>query len=138
MMITEHWFALAISDHPKKMSETLQDYARPLLDRLPPDYTLEELKAAILLAAALWDVVDIEGIRNAIAELSTRVPPRLRVPTPKAMAIIRRMLTRKREEFGDDHRLALDVDVVREGAGFSVKAIGVGPNPEFGNWKAKA
>ena len=137
-MITEHWFELAISDDPKKMSETLQDYARPLLDRLPPDHTLEEVKATILLAAALWDVVDIDGIRTAIAHLSTEMPPRLRAPTTKAMAIVRRMLTRKREEFGDDHRLALNVDVVRAGAGFCVKAIGVGPNPEFGNWKAKA
>ena len=83
-------------------------------------------------------MVDFEEIRRAIATLSTQVPPRLRVPAPKAMVIVRKMLTRKREEFGDDHRLALDVDVVREGAGFRVNAIGLGPNPEYGNWKTKA
>src|SRR6267378_7237812 len=114
-MITEHWGELIITDHPKKMSETLVDYARPLTDRLPADHTLEELKATIVFAAALWDTVDVQGIRDALVHLSTKMPPRLRVPAPKGLAIIRRMLTRKDESFGDDHRLALDVDVVREG-----------------------
>ena len=54
------------------------------------------------------------------------------------MTVIRRMLTRKDESFGDDHRLALDVDVVREGGEIRVKAIGVGPNPDFWNPKSKA
>jgi hypothetical protein len=137
-MITEHWCELVITDHPKKMSETLVDYARPLTDRLPADHTLEELKATILFAAALWDTVDAQGIRDAVVYLSTKMPPRLRVPAPKALAVIRRMLTRKDESFGDDHRLALDVDVLREGTEIRVKAIGVGPNPDFWNPKSRA
>jgi hypothetical protein len=137
-MITEHWGELIITDQPKKMSETLVDYARPLTDRLPADHTLEELKATIVFAAALWDTVDVQGIRDAVVHLSTNMPPRLRVPAPKGMAIIRRMLTRKDESFGDDHRLALDVDVVREGGEIRVKAIGVGPNPDFWNPKSKS
>jgi hypothetical protein len=137
-MITEHWGELIITDHPKKMSETLADYARPLTDRLPADHTLEELKATMLLAAALWSTVDVQGIRDAVVYLSTKMPPRLRVPAPKALAVIRSMLTRKDESFGDDHRLALDVDVVREGDEIRVKAIGVGPNPDFWDPQSKA
>ena len=120
------------------VAETLVDYARPLTDRLPADHTLEELKATILFAASLWDAVDWEHVRQAVVHLSTEMPPRLRVPAPKALAVIRRMLTRKRQSFGDDHRLALDVDVVLEGGEFRVKAIGVGPNPDFGNPKSSA
>ena len=48
------------------------------------------------------------------------------------------MLTRKDELFGDDHRLAMDIDVCREGAKLRVKAIGLGPNPDFRNPKSKA
>src|SRR4051812_8850530 len=129
-MITEHWGELVVTDHPKKMSETLADYARPLTDQLPADHTLEELKATIVFAAAVWDIVDAQGIRDAVVYLSSKVPPRLRVPAGKALAVIRRMLTRKNESFGDDHRLALDVDVIREGGEIRIKAIGVGPNPD--------
>src|SRR5713101_8335784 len=46
-MLTEHWCELVVSDEPKKMSDTLVDYARPLIDRLPDDHTLQELKAVI-------------------------------------------------------------------------------------------
>jgi hypothetical protein len=137
-MVTEHWGELVITDHPKKMSETLADYARPLTDQLPADHTLEELKATIVFAAGLWSTVDVQGIRDAVVYLSTKMPPRLRVPAPRGLAIIRRMLTRKDESFGDDHRLALDVDVVREGDEIRIKAIGVGPNPDLWDPKSKA
>jgi hypothetical protein len=60
------------------------------------------------------------------------------VPAPKALPVIRRMLTRKNQSFGDDHRLALEVDVHREGGELRVKAIGVGANPDFWEPKSKA
>src|SRR6478735_8117043 len=100
-MTTEHWCELRISDHPRKMSETLVDFARPLTDRLPPDYTSEELKATMTFAACVWNVVDIVSIRDAVVYLSTKMPHRLRVRAPKALAVVRKMLTRKDELFGD-------------------------------------
>jgi hypothetical protein len=137
-MTTEHWCELRITDHPRKMSETLVDFARPLTDQLPADSTAEELKATMTFAACLWNVVDIHSVRDAVVYLSTKMPQRLRVRTPKALAVVRKMLTRKDELFGDDHRLAMDVDVYREGAELRVKAIGLGPNPDFRNPKSKA
>src|SRR6267143_528966 len=59
-MNTEHWCELRITDHPKKMSETLADYARPLTDQLPPNHTAEELKAMLTVAACVWNAVDID------------------------------------------------------------------------------
>ena len=120
------------------MSETLVDFARPLTDQLPADYTAEELKSTMTFAACVWNVVDIQSIRDAVVYLSTKMPHRLRVPAPKAAAVVRRMLARKDELFGDDHRLAMDIDVYREGAELRVKAIGLGPNPDFRNPKTKA
>jgi hypothetical protein len=137
-MTTEHWYELRITDHPKKMSETLADYARPLTDQLPDDHTAEELKATMMFAACVWNVVDVGHIRDAVAYLSRKMPPRLRVREAKALAIVRRMLTRKNELFGEDHRLAMDIDVYREGGELRVKAVGLGPNPDFWNPKAKA
>jgi len=137
-MTTEHWFELRITDEPKKMSETLVDYARPLTDQLPPDFTAEELKATITFAASVWNVVDVQGIRDAVAYLTTKMPRRLRESAPKALAVVRKMLTRKNELFGDDHRLAVQIDVYREGTELRVKAIGLGPNPDFWNPKSRA
>ena len=137
-MTTEHWFELRITDEPRKMSETLVDFARPLTDQLPADHTPEELKATLTFAACVWNVVDMHSVRDAVAYLSRKMPPRLRVPAPKAAAVVSRMLTRKKELFGDDHRLAMEIDVYRDGAELRVKAIGLGPNPDFRNPKAKA
>ena len=137
-MQSKHWCELQISDHRKPMSETLADYARPLTEQLPPDYTAEELKATMTFAAWVWNAVGIDHVRNAVVYLSTKMPPRLRVRAPKAAAVVRRMLTRKHELFGEDHRLVMDVDVYREGTELRVKAIGLGPNPDFSNPKARA
>ena len=137
-MITEHWCELRITDHPKKMSETLADYARPLTDQLPPDHTAAELKATMMVAACVWNAVDNGHLLDAIVYLRTRMPPRLRVRGVKALAIVRRMERRKKELFADDNRLAMDVDVYWEGTELRVKAIGLGPNPDFWNPKSKA
>lgn len=137
-MTTEHWCELRITDEPRKMSETLVDFARPLTDQLPADYTAEELKSTMTFAACVWNVVDIVSIRDAVVYLSTKMPHRLRVPVPKGAALVRRMLARRDELFGDDHRLAMNIDVYREGTELRVKAIGLGPNPDFRNPKSKA
>jgi hypothetical protein len=137
-MTTEHWCELRITDQPRKMSETLVDFARPLTDQLPADHTAEELKATMTFAACVWNVVDVQGIRDAVVYLGTKMPRCLRVRPPKALAVVRKMLTRKDELFDDDHRLAMDIDVYREGTELRVKAIGLGPNPDFWNPKSKA
>ena len=101
------------------MSDTLVDYARPLIDRLPDDHTLEELKAVIEFAAFLSNAVAVEDIPQFVVHLSTKMPPRLRVPAPKALAVVRRMLTRKDLSFGDDHRLVVVVGPGSQGAAAS-------------------
>src|SRR6185295_10790503 len=71
-MTTEHWFELRVTDEPRKMSETLVDFARPLTDQLPADSTADELKATMTFAASVWNVVDVQGIeprRLAVREL---------------------------------------------------------------------
>src|SRR3954470_22130344 len=137
-MTTEHWCELRITDEPRKMSETLVDFARPLTDQLPADSTAEDLQATLTFAACVWNVVDAQGIRDAVVYLSMKMPRRLRVPVAEAAAVVRRMLARKDELFGDDHRLALKIDVYREGSELRVKALGLGPNPDFWNPKSKA
>jgi hypothetical protein len=116
-----------VSDHPKPMAETLMEYARPLVARLPKDHSTEELKAVVVLASVIWNIRFIEEVAPAVRHLSRKMPPRLLVEQAKAAAVIRRMLTWKAHSFAGDPRSAVSVDVFREGADLYVKAIGVVP-----------
>ena len=55
-MKNEPRYVIIASNEPKPMGETLLDYARPLIQQLPHDHTLEELKAVVIFAAVLWSV----------------------------------------------------------------------------------
>ena len=124
-MANEPRYVLHASDHPKPMGETLFEYARPLFPRLPQDHTFAELKAMIMFAAVVWNIGLLSEISDAVAYLARKMPRRLRLDPPQALAVIRPMLTRKESYFSGDGRLALDVDVERNGPKFQVRAVGV-------------
>jgi len=123
-------YVLVASDEPEPMGDTLAHYARPLLERFPGDLSFEEFKAVIDFAAFLWNLAAVEDIPKAVAHLSTKMPPRLRIEAPKGLAVVRRMLTRRSTEFASDARLALKVDVHLEGTRMLVKALGVCFEPD--------
>ena len=114
---------------PKRMSDTILEYARPMIERLPDDHTFEELRATLVFAAVVWNVVLVPDIRNAVAYLSTKMPPRLRVPPPKGLAVIRRLLTRKDRHFSSDDHFVAAIDVHRVDGKAQVTAFGVCPEP---------
>jgi hypothetical protein len=109
------------------MRDTLLQYAEPLLDRLPRDYTLDELTAMLGFAAAVWNAVVIRDIRGAVAYLETQMQPRLRVWPSRQLGAIRRMLARKYHHFHDDHHYIAAVSIRR--ADWRITAIGVCPDP---------
>ena len=84
-MKNEPRYVIIASNEPKPMGETLLDYARPLIQQLPHDHTLEELKAVVIFAAVLWNVQVVEDISGAVRCLSTKMPPRLRVRPAKGL-----------------------------------------------------
>jgi hypothetical protein len=123
---------------PKRMAGTLLAYAKPLTERLPRDYTLHELRATLAFAAAVWNAVLIHDIREAVAHLTTNMPPRLRVPPARVMAAIRRLLARRYRHFGSDPHFVVAVNVYDEAADFSVAAIGICPDPSCCGPQARA
>jgi hypothetical protein len=114
---------------PKRMSDTILEYARPMIERLPHDHTFEELRATLVFAAVVWNVVLVPDIPNAVAYLSTKMPPRLRVAPAKGLAVIRRMLTRKDRHFSSDDHFVAAIEVHRVGGKAQVTAFGVCPEP---------
>jgi hypothetical protein len=118
---------LRASGEPKPMGDTLFEYARPLFSLIPQDNTFAELKAIFVFAGFVWNVGLLHEVSDAVAYLARKMPRRLRLRPPQGLALICRMLKRKEESFPGDNRAALDVDVVRDGWKFRVKAVGVDP-----------
>ena len=125
----ESYEPLFVPSGPKRMPETLLDYAEPLMERLPDDHALEDVRAMLQFAAVVWNIVLVRDIPVAVAHLSTRMPPRLRVRAAKALIVIRKMLTRKNRDFNSDDHFIAGVDVHRDGIALRVTAIGVCPDP---------
>src|SRR5690242_9573089 len=121
MESTCDWEIVALG--PKPMADTLLDFAKPLVARLPRDYTEDELCATLRFAAAIWNAVLIRDSREAIAQLST-MPPRLRVPQARGMATLQTFLQRRwRYKFRADCHFIVAVNVYDDGSQFSAAAI---------------
>lgn len=115
---------------PKRMSATLLEFAKPLLDRLPADETVEESLATLQFAAAVWNAVILRDIRGAVSYLATKMPPRLRVRLSRQPGTIRRLLARKYRHFHDDQHFIAVLGVYPDIPGVQrITAIGVCPDP---------
>jgi hypothetical protein len=71
-MANEPRYVMFASDEPKPMGERLLEYARPLVDTLPADHTLDELKATVIFAALVWNVGIFDEVRDAVVYLERR------------------------------------------------------------------
>jgi len=107
-----------------KMSDTLLDYAGPLIKALPDDTGLEKLRMLLQLAAVVWNaVVEEDGdVDEAALNLVADMKSKLQVTPPEA--VIEWLADRRVFRFGDDPRVFLSVDVVREGDRMRVLAAG--------------
>jgi len=55
------------------VSDTFVDYAKPIIDRLPPGYGLGQLRRALLIASGVWNAVVAErGDIDRAVEFVTR------------------------------------------------------------------
>jgi len=61
---------LFVSSGPKRIPDTFLDFAQTALKRLPADYTLEEVRAMLQFAAAVWNATVLRDIRGAISRAS--------------------------------------------------------------------
>jgi hypothetical protein len=107
------------------MGDTILKFARPLFERLPQDHTFAELNAMIVFAGLVWNIGLLHEVSDAVTYLATKMPRRLRLRPPQALAVIRPMLTRKKRCFNGDGRAALNFEVERNGLKFHVRAAGI-------------
>jgi len=98
-----------------KMSDTLVEYARPLIDRLPADPLPDELKLVLTFASSVWNCV-LKGANAHELVLPNAQPvvDILGLSPAEAGAVVDELIRRKKEMFVDDERLVMSVHAFRE------------------------
>ena len=116
-----------------KMSDTLLEFAQPILDLLPEDPALGQLENAFALGTLLWNcfVLDATGkdedrqeavdIRAHVLATATRAG----VAQDDMEDLLDELAGRKETQFPDDQRFIAGVDLRRDGDGFHIQAMSV-------------
>ena len=114
-----------------KMSDTLVEFAQPLLDLLPSDPALGQVRNAVALGSVLWncfvleasgkdeDLVEADAIRARVLTTAAEEG----VPRDLTADVLAELAERKRTLFSDDRRVIAGVDVRRQGDGFHIEAM---------------
>jgi hypothetical protein len=114
------------------MSATFADYARPIIEQLPPGYAPGQLSKALLIASGVWNAMVAErGDVDRAVEFVTGIlteAKKQRVPDGLSVAI-ERLAVRKLARFDDDDRIVTDVQVQRVGDQFRIHASSESPPP---------
>ena len=116
-----------------KMSDTLLEFAQPLLDLLPDDPALGQLEDTFALGTLLWNCFVLEATgkdedREEAGDIRAHV---LATGTHAGVAyeamedLLDELADRKKALFPDDQRLIAGVDVRRDGDGFHIQAMSV-------------
>lgn len=98
----------------RKISETLMEFAEPVIDMSPEDLSPEEAETMLRLPWLVWNAVVMDGGKGTtyLAQARARLEA---APTqaPGALALFDMLVRRKRELFGQDRRLLGEVSVKR-------------------------
>ncbi|HYH95358.1 hypothetical protein [Hyalangium sp.] len=111
-----------------KMSDALEQVARPLLDDMPEGLGLNGTRSALLLAAASWNAAvthSPEETESALQELARMFAKDSAQLGELTLPFLRLMAERKRQLFPHDDRLVMDVNVEDRGNHFYITAASV-------------
>lgn len=120
--LKDHELDLALGSG-KKISESLLDFALPLLQQLPPgDETA--VRSALQTAALAWNAAIEEAVSGSKAIFGEARRQLSRLSDPRALEVFEGLVARKRELFGGDLRLIGDFSLSREAGKVNVRAEG--------------
>ncbi|WP_224249985.1 hypothetical protein [Hyalangium gracile] len=108
-----------------KMSDALEQVARPLLENMPDELGLHGTRTAVLMAAASWNAAvthspeETEQALQELARLFANDSPTLEKLT---LPFLRLLAERKRQLFPRDDRLIMEVNVEDRGDHFYLTA----------------
>jgi hypothetical protein len=116
-----------------KMSDTLVEFAQPLLDLLPPDAKLPQFRNALSFGSHMWnfcvlDASDTDDDQKHAAELLASLRTEMHragISEDFVDALVEELAGRKMTLFPDDQRLIAGVEVRREGDRLFIDAMSV-------------
>lgn len=114
----------------RKSSETLMEFAEPLLEHAPEHLSPQRLEHVLLVPIAIWNAVILDD-RGAMPGFLAQTRARVALAQPSVpLAIFDFMVERKRSCFGDDPRLIGRHSVRVDGDGtFHIQAEARMPPP---------
>ena len=87
----------------RKISETFLQFSEPLLTPLGPSATKEQMNQVLQIAFTVWNAVVYESVNSDTQYL--QMARDLTKGQPEIEGLINQLIQRKRQLFGDDHRL---------------------------------
>jgi hypothetical protein len=114
----------------RKISETFLDFAAPFLTGIPKNGAKWEYESVLKIAFVVWNAVVYADATNDNTYLSEMW--RLVETEMNSRLIFESMIARKRELFGNDHRLVGEYKVTMERGGLRLWAEARTPHRERG------
>lgn len=109
--------------HLPKISASLLQFARPLIDALPQPPTLEQMRQVMQIASIAWNLPILEdepgGEGHELGQLYQR---QMTLAEPFFRAMMSALLRDRRARWGHDPRLVAHVEVYREPDEFRIVA----------------
>jgi len=98
----------------KKMSDTLIEFARPLVDRLPVDPPVDDLKLVLTFASFVWNcVLNGANARELVLPNAQTALDVLGLSLSEGEVVVDDLIRRKGEMFAGDDRIVMGIKVYR-------------------------
>jgi hypothetical protein len=89
----------------RKISETLLDFAQPILECVPENLPPQRLEEYLRLPITIWNAVIVDELGTMPGAVTQARALVARISNPLQIAVFDSMVERKRTCFGSDHRL---------------------------------
>jgi hypothetical protein len=104
----------------RKISETLLQFAAPIIHDLPSETPEHRAREALQVSFTVWNAVIFADVLNDHGHLDEI--RRLTAGNPEVCLLVDQLIARKRALFADDERLIGDWEVTRTPEGINVRA----------------
>jgi hypothetical protein len=111
-----------------KVSDMLVAFAQPLLDTLPDDATIREIRGALMFSAVMWNSLvvadgDLTLASEELSELVVGAGRELELPEDELLGMLEQLAGRKRALFPDERRIIAGVEAKLQGDRVNVVAL---------------
>jgi len=104
----------------RKISETLLEFAAPVLSLFEGEPSPARIRPAFIVAITVWNAVILDESEKGTNFVEDA---RARLGTGQELEIFDALVTRKRMDFASDRRLIGDFEVHKKGGEFRLRAV---------------